>query len=203
MVAVFPVTGLVIETVGGPVNFTRRLDFYHESRIAYIGDEQGFLPVYLYHYAGRPGLSSARAHFYIPNQFKATNDGLHGNDDSGAMGSFAALTMMGIFPNPGQNVYFITPPFFPSVSITSPVTGKTATIKNINFDLAYRNIYIQNATMDGRPYSKNWFTHDFFLNGGTLELTLGFNESKWGTRPEDLPPSLSTTGFAGRSVVKK
>lgn len=193
----------LIATVGGNAQFIRRLNYYHDTKIAYIGDEQGFLPVFLYHYAGRPGLSAARAHYLIPNQFRAAWGGLPGNDDSGAMGSFAALTMMGTFPNPGQNVYFITPPFFPSITVTSPVTGKQAVIKNINFDPAYRNIYIQNATLDGGTYHKNWITHDFFLHGGVLELTLGSVESAWGTRPEDLPPSLSTTGFAGQSVTKR
>lgn len=191
----------LIKRLGGPDTFVKRLDFYHESKIQYIGDEQAFLLVYLYHYAGRPALSAERAHFYIPTFFKATNDGLPGNDDSGAMGSFAALTMMGIFPNPGQNVYFITPPFFQSVSITSPQTGKKATIRNINFDPGYRNIYIQSATLNGKSYTKNWLTHDFFLYGGVLELTLGRTESNWGTDIKDLPPSLSTSGYANRTFV--
>ena len=105
------------------------------------------------------------------------------------MGSFLALSMMGIFPNPGQDVYFITPPFFPSVSIKNGETGRTATIRNINFDADYKNIYIQSATLDGQPYTKNWLQHSFFLEGGTLELVLGPNESSWGTTPQDVPPS--------------
>jgi predicted alpha-1,2-mannosidase len=193
----------LIITLGGPDAFVRRLNYYHETKIAYIGDEQAFLNVFLYHYAGRPGLSSARAHAYIPGKFKATVDGLPGNDDSGAMGSFAAMTMMGIFPNAGQNVYFITPPFFPSLSITSRVTGKTATVRNLNFDPAYRNIYIQSATLDGRAYTRNWIDHGFFVEGGVLELTLGPMESAWGTRAQDLPPSLSTSGFANRTTVTR
>ncbi|KAK3059597.1 hypothetical protein LTR53_020336, partial [Teratosphaeriaceae sp. CCFEE 6253] len=52
---------------------------------------------------------------------------LAGNDDSGAMGSFVALTLLGLFPNPGQDVYLITPPFFESWSIRNKVTGKVAT----------------------------------------------------------------------------
>lgn len=103
-------------------------------------------------------------------------------------------TMLGIFPNPGQDVYFITPPFFPSVSIKNQQTGKTATIRNINFDSSYKNIYIQKATLNGKPYTKNWLQHSFFLDGGTLELTLGSHESSWGTRVQDLPPSLSEYG---------
>ena len=190
----------LITTLGGPTPFVRRLDFLHDSGLLYIGDEQAFLTVYQYHYAGRPALSAARAHSYIPAAFNATTAGIPGNDDSGAMGSlgsFVALSMLGAFPNPGQDVYFITPPFFPSVSITNGVTRKTATIRNRNFDAAYRNIYIQSATLDGEAYTRNWIGHEFFLNGGTLELTLGGNESAWGTGSEDVPPSLSTQGGGG------
>ncbi|KAK7951573.1 glycoside hydrolase family 92 protein [Apiospora aurea] len=103
----------LVMTLGGPDAFVRRLDYLHESGLLYIGDEQAFLPVYQYHYAGRPGKSAERVHFYIPSQFNTTTAGIPGNDDSGAMGSFVALSMLGIFPNPGQDIYFITPPFSP------------------------------------------------------------------------------------------
>ncbi|KAI1845148.1 hypothetical protein JX266_008695 [Neoarthrinium moseri] len=184
----------LITTLGGPDAFVRRLDYLHESGLLYIGDEQAFLPVFQYHYAGRPGKSSARIHAYIPSQFNTTTAGIPGNDDSGAMGSFVALSMLGVFPNPGQDVYFITPPFFPSVSIKNQQTGKTATIRNLNFDPAYTNIYIQTATLNGAPYSRNYLTHSFFLEGGTLELTLGPVEStSWGTGEGDIPPSYGPT----------
>ena len=185
----------LIETLGGNDKFVKRLDFLHESGLLYMGDEQAFLTVYQYHHAGRPGKSSQRIHTYIPSQFNTSINGIPGNDDSGAMGSFAALSMAGIFPNPGQNVYFITPPFFPSVSFTNPATGKVATIKNSNFDAGYKNIFIQSAKLDGKSYTKNYLTHEFFYHGGTLELVLGDKESEWGTSKEDLPPSLSTGGF--------
>lgn len=183
----------LVVTLGGPAEFTKRLDFLHDSGLLYIGDEQGFLPVFQYHYAGRPAKSAERAHAYIPSQFNATVGGLAGNDDSGAMGSFIALAMLGLFPNPGQDVYLITPPFFEEWSITNKVTGKVATVRNINFDASYQNIYIQSATLNGQTYTKNWISHSFYLDGGVLELTLGRNESAWGTQQADLPPSLSTT----------
>ena len=183
----------LITQLGGPTSFLSRLSFFFSSGLADIGNEPVFLSVFAPHYAGRPALSTARAHFYIPAYFNATTTGLPGNDDSGAMGAFTALCMMGLFPNPGQNVYLISAPFFESVSVTSPVTNKTATIRNVNFDPTYTNVYIQNATLNGQPYSKNWIGHEFFLEGWTLELTLAANESAWGTRDEDLPPSLSTS----------
>ena len=189
----------LITMLGGPSTFVQRLDYLHESGLLYIGDEQAFLTVYQYHHAGRPGKSAQRIHTYIPSQFNDTLVGIPGNDDSGAMGSFAALSMMGIFPNPGQDYYYITPPFFESVSITNGMTGKVGTIRNVNFDAAYQNIYVQNATLNGEVYTKNYITHDFFLEGGELELTLGPVESMtWGTGEEDVPPSIST-GLLGGS----
>ena len=181
----------LITTLGGPNQFVKRLDFFHESGLNYIGDEQAFLTVHQYHYTGRPGRSAYRAHTYVPSLFNDTLVGIPGNDGSGAMGSFVAFTMMGIFPNPGQNVYLIIPPFFPSVSIRNGQTGQTATIRNVNFDAAYENIYIQSATLNGEVYTKNWIDHSFFIDGGVLELILGSHKSTWGQGADDLPPSLS------------
>ncbi|KAI4623639.1 uncharacterized protein J4E88_009277 [Alternaria novae-zelandiae] len=180
----------LIQTLGGRERFVERMNWLHESGVLYLGDEQAFLNVFLYHYAGRPALSAERAHQYIPSLFNDTVVGIPGNDDSGAMGSFEAFVMMGVFPNAGQDVYFIIPPFFESISIKNGQTGNTATIRNVNFDSAYENIYIQSATLNGAPYTKNWIQHSFFLEGGVLELTLGPQESSWGTKSEDVPPSL-------------
>ncbi|OCL03343.1 glycoside hydrolase family 92 protein [Glonium stellatum] len=182
----------LIKSLGGPESFISRLDYFHTSGLADIGNEPVFLTIFEYHYAGRPALSALRAHSYIPSSFNDTTTGLPGNDDSGAMGSFTAFVMMGLFPNPGQNVYFIISPFFEAVSVTHPETNKTATIKNLNFDNTYKNIYIQNATLNGKSYTKSWIGHEFFTQGMTLELTLGGTESSWGTAERDIPPSMST-----------
>lgn len=192
----------LITALGGPISFVKRLEYIHDQNITVIGNEPCFLTVFQYHYAGRPALSAKRAHYYVPREFNPTSAGLPGNDDSGAMGSFLAFTMMGLSPNPGQNVYFIIPPFFESVSFKSPATGKTATVKNINYDPKYEAIYIQSATLNGKPYTKNWIGHEFFLEGGELVLTLGKTESAWGTRVEDLPPSINPyVGFNSSSKV--
>ncbi len=175
--------------MGGEPAFISRLDFFHTSGLADISNEHVVLTVFLYHFAGRPGLSARRIHTYVPSSFNATDSGLPGNDDSGAMGSFFFFGTVGLFPVAGQNVYLITPPFFQEVSITSKLTGKTATVRNANFDPTYRDIYVQNATVNGKPWTKSWIGHEFFTEGWTLELTLGASESSWGTKVEDRPPS--------------
>jgi predicted alpha-1,2-mannosidase len=205
--------GKVIDLLGGEETFLRRLDFFHTSGLADIGNEPVFLTVYMPHYAGRPGLSAERAHSCkrpkmithitatsvlilnadIPSRFNTSHAGLPGNDDSGSMASFTLFSMLGLFPNPGQNVYFITPPFFPSISITNALTNATATIRTTNFDNEYKNIYIQSAKLNGEVYSKGWIRHEFFTQGWTLELVLGDTESTWGTEVGDRPPSMSGT----------
>jgi putative alpha-1,2-mannosidase len=177
--------------LGGPKTFISRLKYLHTSGLQDPGNEISFLTNYLYHYAGRPDLSAARTRMLVPGLFNDSTTGLPGNDDTGAMGSFTAFVMMGLFPNAGQDVYFITPPFFESISFTHPVTNATATIRSIGFDPSATSVYIQSATLNGENYTKNWIGHEFFLSGQVLELRVGMNESDWGTSQEDLPPSLA------------
>jgi putative alpha-1,2-mannosidase len=202
----------LITLLGGPTSFVARLDHLHDQNITYIGNEPAFLTVFQYHYAGRPAKSTSRVRTYIPDYFSPTPAGLPGNDDSGAMGSFVAMAMMGLFPNPGQSVYLLTVPFFEAVSIVSPITGKTASLKVVNwkeFNAANGTEgngglggsgFIRNATLDGVPYTKNWVGHDFFTEGRELVLVLGADEGDWGTKVEDLPPSLAAEVDGGRVI---
>ncbi|KAI9717195.1 MAG: hypothetical protein M1828_007388 [Chrysothrix sp. TS-e1954] len=198
----------LINLLGGPESFVDRLEYLHTADLLDIGNEPSFITVYQYHYAGRPALSSIRAHSYIPSAFNSTHGGLPGNDDSGAMGSFAFFSMSGLFPVPGQPVYLITPPFFRSVSFTNPLNGKVATIRisNDTYSPTYdAGNFIQSATFDGENYTKNWISHNLFINGGTLELVLGNKESSWGQGADNVPPSypsssvgnLTERGFEG------
>ncbi|KAI1827646.1 glycoside hydrolase family 92 protein [Xylaria intraflava] len=184
---------MLIDLMGGDERFIDRLDFFHTSGLADISNEPVFLTVYLYHYAGRPALSTKRLHTYIPAAFNSSNGGLPGNDDSGSMGSFVAFGMLGLFPISGQNVYLISAPFLESVNITNPATGKTAQVKTVGFDPAYEDIYIQNVTVNGAPWTKSWIGHEFFTQGWTMEVVLGSRESTWGTAVEDRPPSWGNT----------
>ncbi|KAI1170492.1 glycoside hydrolase family 92 protein [Nemania sp. FL0916] len=179
----------LISLMGGEQRFLDRLDFFHTSGLADISNEPVFSTVYLYHYAGRPGLSTKRLHTYIPAAFNATHGGLPGNDDSGSMGAFVAWGMLGLFPIPGQDVYLISAPFFAGVNVTSGVTGRTARIKTVGFDKEYENVFIQNVTVNGKPWTKSWISHAFFTEGWEMELVLGNKESNWGKKVQDRPPS--------------
>lgn len=112
----------LVKLLGGRDKYLDRLHKLHNSGVLYMGDEQAFLTAFLYHFAGRPGLSAKETHRYIPSMFNDTIAGIPGNDDSGSMGTFVFFSMLGIFPSAGQSVYFIIPP----VSLISGCTTHAA-----------------------------------------------------------------------------
>ena len=55
------------------------------------------------------------------------------------------------------------------------------------------NCYIQSVKLNGKPYEKNWFTHDEIFNGNNtfiFEMSSQPNPH-WGSSKESRPPSLS------------
>lgn len=92
--------------------------------------------------------------------------------------------MMGLFPNPGQDVYFITAPLFAGIDIKNPVSGKVASIRKTG-----KGVFVQSVKLDGKDYGRSWVGHGFFVDGGVLEIVAGETEGEWGSKEEDLPPS--------------
>ncbi|KZT52739.1 glycoside hydrolase family 92 protein [Calocera cornea HHB12733] len=186
----------IIDTyMGGAATFLDRLDTLFEHGYSDIGDEPGFMPTFLYNYGGRPDKTVDRVLTTLESNFNTSTNGLPGNDDSGAMGSYVVWASLGLFPVAGQNTYLLSTPLFPSITFNNPVTGTKATIIAHNWDGARSNKYVQSAKLNGQAYTKNWINHDIFSKGGTLELTLGRSPSTWGTQPGDLPPSIVSGGF--------
>ncbi|EJD51198.1 alpha-1,2-mannosidase, putative subfamily [Auricularia subglabra TFB-10046 SS5] len=184
----------VVKLMGGPETYVKRLDALFELGFHDIGDEPGFLHCFLYNYAGRPDKTADRVLSVLAANYSTAIGGLPGNDDSGAMGGFAVFSSFGFYPIAGTSVYVISTPLFREITFPSSLPGRRAMIKTVGFDGATRNKYVQSAKLNGRPFTRNWFRHDeFFGVGATLELELGPRPSKWGTRQEDLPPSISTS----------
>jgi len=53
-----------------------------------------------------------------------------------------------------------------------------------------QNKYIQNATLNGKPWTKPWFSWNDIKNGGVLVLEMGSRPNfLWGAASGDAPPS--------------
>ncbi|UZJ56253.1 hypothetical protein CBS101457_005573 [Exobasidium rhododendri] len=187
----------LVKLMGGDASFIRRLNVGWDREYIDIGDEMGFLPNFQYNYAvGGYRHTVDRSLHTLHRYFNNSYGGVAGNDDAGAMGAYIVFTALGMFPVAGTAVYLLSTPLFPSYEVTSLVTGKVARLTTQGFDGATKNKYIQQATLDGRPFTRNWINHEeFFLNGGHLHLQLGSTPTVFGNTTADLPPSLSTGGF--------
>jgi len=107
----------LIKLSGGPAAFKNRLDTLFEKRYYNVSNEPSFLSPCLYHWIGRPDLSSKRLRDIISASYNSSAAGLPGNDDSGAMSSWLDFHFMGLYPNAGQSYYLVTTPFFKQVTI--------------------------------------------------------------------------------------
>lgn len=181
------VAGL-IQMCGGNQTFVKRLDAFFDVPGRYdVGNEPGFLSPYLYIWAGRQDKTAARVREIIARSFHTGRNGLPGNDDSGAMSSWYAFGVMGIYPNAGQDVYLIGSPAIPEVTLHL-ANGKSFTIEAKN--VSTENKYIVSATLNGVPLHRAWLRHEQILRGGRLVLTMSATPANWATG--EVPPSSST-----------
>ena len=181
----------LIQIAGGASDFKKRLDLFFApgdaQRYRYdVGNEPGFLAPYLYNWIGEQSSTAKTIRAILPASYHTGPDGLPGNDDSGAMGSFLVFNQMGFFPVAAQNFYLIGSPIFPRSSINLG-NGKTFSI--VAEHCSPNNVYIARATWNGRPYERSWFTHDQLMAGGELRLTMTDKPAHWDTGPP--PPSMS------------
>lgn len=175
----------IIRKSGGATAFRERLDLFFQNGYYNVGNEPSFLTPTLYHWIGRPDLSSDRIHQIINHYYDASPAGIPGNDDSGAMSSWLAFHMLGLFPNAGQSYYLINTPFFEESTLHLAEGDFTIVARK----LSDKNRYIQSATLNGQSYDLAWIEHQNLVNGGVLELQMGAKPTGWGTRI--LPPSRS------------
>jgi putative alpha-1,2-mannosidase len=118
--------------------------------------------------------------------YKSTPDGyLEEMDcDYGCMAAWYAMSAMGLYQIcPSDPVYQLTAPIFDEVSIRLDpklYPGKSFTIKANK--LSKENIYIQSATLNGKPLDRSWMAHEEIVKGGKLVYEMGNQPNKeWGT----------------------
>lgn len=152
------------------------------------GNEPNHSTPFLYNYIGRQWKSAAMARRIMREFFTDAPDGLCGNEDAGQMSAWYVLTAMGFYPaNATNGAFLLASPLFDKASINVG-EGKRFTIEAENN--SDKNIYIQSATLNGKPYTKSYITYSDIMNGGTLHLVMGETPNKdFGSSAEDRPQS--------------
>ena len=167
----------LINKSGGKEAFEKRLDTFFNKNYYNVNNEPSFLTPCLYHWIGRPDKSSDRIHAIINTHFNDSPGGLPGNDDSGAMSSWLAFHMMGLYPNAGQDYYLINTPILKETTFRL-TNGKTFRIKTEK--LSNKNRYIQSILLNGKEYPYSALRHKDIVAGGEMILKMGNKPSNWG-----------------------
>jgi len=129
----------------------------------------------------------------MDKMYNSTENGYPGDEDEGQMSSWYVLSAAGIYSVcPGTDQYVIGSPEFKKITITLE-NGNKFMIEAANN--SKENVYIQSATLNGKPYTHNWITQADIMNGGILHFEMGDKPNlQRGLNEDDKPFSLSADG---------
>jgi predicted alpha-1,2-mannosidase len=188
----------MVEMMGGPGQFSRRLDELFEMELAdefiarteditrdgiignYVhGNEPGHHIAYLYNWTDRPWQTQARVRMIMDTMYGSGVDGLCGNDDAGQMSAWYIFSALGFYPVcPGSRQYAIGSPL---------VTRATLNLENGNILMIrtesqrIENVYVQKVEINGKAVKRRYFEHDELVSGGEIVFFMGPepNRSQW------------------------
>jgi len=154
------------------------------------GNQPSHHVAYLYNYAGEPWKTQQRVRQVTEELYRTGPGGLCGNEDMGSLSSWYIFSSIGFYPvTPGSSTYIIGSPLFGKATIDLG-KKKTFTVQTVNNSQV--NKYIQSATLNGKSFTKTWITHNEITRGGILTFEMGPEPNKkWGSKPEDAPPSMT------------
>lgn len=172
----------LIRVMGGRERFVSRLDSLFDGGYYWHGNEPCHQVAYMYSFAGEPWKTQQRVHDILQAEYLDVPGGLSGNEDAGQMSAWYVFSAMGFYPVcPASQYYILSAPSFDRVAIGSFIMEAERR--------SAADIYIQRATWNGQPYTKNYITYDMIRRGGTLKFVMGPAPNReWGSRRTDCVP---------------
>lgn len=139
------------------------------------GNEPSHHVAYLYNFTNQPWKTQERVRMILQKQYKATPDGLGGNDDCGQMSAWFILSSLGFYPvTPGSQDYQLGSPSIKKAVIELD-NGKKFTI--IATNQSPKNVYTKNIYLNGKKIIGTSFTHAQLMKGGTLMFEMSSTPS--------------------------
>lgn len=179
----------LMDCMGGKENYVSKLDSMFSEQRYWHGNEPCHQVAFMFNYAGQPWKTQRAVRHIMETEYLNEPGGLSGNDDAGQMSAWYMFAAMGFYPVcPGTPYYMLASPSFPVLTLNLE-NGNAFTVKAVN--ASEQNIYIQSATLNGKPYTCNYITHQDIVDGGVMEFVMGAEPNEeWGARPEDCPPDV-------------
>ena len=147
--------------------------------------------LYMYNYAGQPWKTQARVREILFRTYLGSEigQGYLGDEDNGEMSAWQIFSALGFYPlQVGSPYYAIGSPLFTKATVNLE-NGKKLVVRARGNNP--RNVYVQSLKVDGKPYDRTWLPHDLLARGAELDFEMGPEPSRWGTRPDSAPPSIT------------
>ena len=200
----------LISKLGGDDKFVARLDEMFDTKetipnLRSIPDVTGVIGMYshgnepdhhvsyLYNYAGQPWKTQARVRQIANTLYNDTPAGICGNDDCGQTSAWYVFSALGFYPvDPTSGAYILGSPLVDEVTLkldSKFYKGRAFTV--IAQNNSAENMYIQSATLNDKPFTRNFILQDEIAAGGKLILVMGPKPNKnFGSAPADRPPAI-------------
>ena len=158
------------------------------------GNETDRQVPYYYNYAGVPWKSQQIIRKIMQVLHKPVPGGLCGMDDNGYLTGWYVFSALGFYPvEPSRGFYVIGSPVFAEATLrVRGPDGRYGEFVIEARNASQDNIYIQSATLNGKPLDKPYFHHADMIPGGRLAFEMGPKPNKqWACEPEAAPPSIT------------
>ena len=153
--------------------------------------------IYMYNYGGAPWKAQYWLREVMNRMYTPTPDAYCGDEDNGQTSAWYVFSALGFYPVcPGSDQYILGAPLFKKATVHLE-NGNDIVInapENSN-----ENIYIENMKLNGKEYTKNYFTHGDLMNGAKVDVKMSAAPNmQRGTAEEDMPYSF-TKELAGKA----
>lgn len=135
------------------------------------GNEPSHHAAYLYAYLGRQYKTAELVRRICNNFYTSEPDGLIGNEDCGQMSAWFVMSALGFYEVcPGSGEYVIGSPLFRKATIHLE-NGKDIVVSCKR--QSKNNCYVQQASMNGKPYAGGVLRYEDLKDGCQLNFTMG------------------------------
>ena len=181
------VPGLV--ALVGKDRFNRRLEAGFEHGDVDLTNQPGLQSPFLFNYSGEPWLTQKWTRKVVSENFDTSPwRGWQGEEDEGQMTAYFVLLSLGLFEMDGgcavKPWYDLSSPAFLRVVIHLDPQHYGARDLVIEAEGPKDAVYIQSASLNGKPLTMPRIDHALLTRGGTLRYVLGNEPNKhWGVAP--------------------
>ena len=145
---------------------------------------------YLFDYCGEPWKTQYWVRQIMDRLYTPFPDGLCGDEDNGQTSAWYVFSALGFYSVcPGTGEYALGSPLFKK-AVLNLENGRTFVIEAP--ENSAENVYVRDAVLNEKVFTKNFIRHDDIMNGGRLVFKMGDQPNQTrGIMEEDFPYSYS------------